>query len=112
MTEDEMKEFLTANAESIKVAVRDKMIAQIIQEHRWEIGGEVAKAVNEFVKDEIVPEVKTYLAGEKSVILEAAIEGARQVGNLITQKMVEDATKNLKAGSAFRTIMETLWRGY
>lgn len=112
MTEDEMKNFLVANADSIKAAVREKIMGSILQEYRWEIGAEVAKAVNEFVRDEIVPEVKNYLAGEKSAILAAAIEGARQVGNLITERMVEDATKNLKGGSAFRSIMETLWRGY
>ena len=111
MTEDEMKEFLKANADSIKIAVRDKMISQIIQEHRWEIGGEVAKAVNEFVTAEIVPEVKAYLTGEKSVILEAAIEGARQIGNEMTKQMVESATKSLK-GSGMRSVLETMFRGY
>lgn len=111
MTEDEMKDFLAANAESIKTAVRDKMISQIIQEHRWEIGGEVAKAVNEFVIAEILPDVKNYLAGEKSVILEVAINGARQIGNELAKQMVESAAKSLK-GSGMRSVLETIFRGY
>lgn len=93
MTEDEMKEFLRDNAEAIKSAVRDKLISNIMQEYRWEIGGEVAKAVNEFVKDEIVPEVKEFLAGEKGVILMAAQEGCRQIGEVMTKNMVEAVTK-------------------
>ena len=111
MTEDEMKDFLKANDEAIKTSVRDKLIAGIVAEHRWEIGGEVAKAVNEYIKTEIVPEVTKHLAGEKGVILAAAIEGSRQIGNLITEKMVAEATKSIN-GYGMNDVLKAMFRGY
>jgi hypothetical protein len=111
MTEDEMKGFLKDNEEAIKLAVRDKLIAGIVDEHRWSITDEVSKAVNQFVKDEIVPDVVKHLAGEKGVILAAAIEGTRQIGNLITEKMVAEATKSIN-GYGMNDVLKSIFKGY
>lgn len=111
MTEDEMKTFLTENADAIKSAVRDKLITGILQEYRWDVTEAVGKAVNEWIKAEIVPDVITFLSGEKASIVAAAQEGARQIGEVMTKHMVETATKNL-TGHNFGEIIQRMFRGY
>jgi uncharacterized Fe-S cluster-containing MiaB family protein len=109
MTKEELDEFIEANREEIKLAVKNKLIEGLLSQHRWEMSAIVAETVNEFVKAEVVPEIKAYLAGEKGVIIAAAKESARQVGDLITQQLVKNAAKNIE-GYAFRSVAEALFK--
>lgn len=105
MTKDELDSFLEANRTEITNAVKAKLIEGLLTQHRWEMSEIVAKTVNEFVTTEVVPEIKAYLEGEKGAIIEAAKEAARQIGELITTKMVTTAAKNVE-GYGFRKLME------
>ena len=110
MTDAEMREFLDQNSTRIKEAVRDKLIAGLIESHRWDINSEIASVVSEFVKTEVVPEVKAHLQSEKGAIIEAAIQGCTEIGNLIAKGMVEQATKNVGTGSyKFNGLMKSLF---
>lgn len=111
MTEDEMKEFLKENSEAIKLAVRDKLMTSILQEYRWNFSDAIGTAVNEWIKTEIVPEVKDFLTGEKGAIVQAAQEGARQIGNVLTEQMVKKATENL-TGYGMGDVLTKMFRGY
>ena len=105
MTKDELDEFLEANRAEIAGAVKAKLIEGLLSQHRWEMSEIVAKTVNEFVTTEVVPEIKAYLEVEKGVIVEAAKEASRQIGELITKQMVVNAAKNTQ-GYNFRKLME------
>lgn len=110
MTEDDLKQFLDTNKTEIQRAVKEKMITSLLEQNRWEISGEIARAVQEFVAAEIVPEVKKYLADNKGPILEAAIAGAAQIGDTISKAIVERTAKKLKADSyEFRAVLKTLF---
>lgn len=110
MTEDDLKEFLDANKTEIQRAVKEKMITGLLEQNRWEISGEIAKIVQEFVAAEIVPEVKKYLADNKGPILEAAIAGAAQIGDTLSKAIVERTVKKLKADSyEFRAVLKALF---
>lgn len=111
MTEDEIRQFLDDNAENIKTAVREKMISGLLAEHRWQIGDQITKVVNEFVAEEIVPEVKKYLADQKGALVEAAIAGAAEMGEALAKAIVERTAKNLVADSyQFGEVMKALFR--
>jgi hypothetical protein len=111
MTEEDLKEFLDENRESIQRAVKEKMIEGLLAQNRWEISGQIAAVVQEFVKDEIVPEVKKYLADQKGPILAAAIAGAAAVGETLSKAIVERTAKRLAPDNyEFRQIMEAIFK--
>ena len=111
MTADDLKTFLEENKESIQSAVKAKMIDSLLANHRWEISGEISKAVEEFVAAEIVPEVKKYLAEQKGPILQAAISGAAEIGDTLAKAIVSRTAKKLNAeGYEFRQVLEALFK--
>jgi hypothetical protein len=111
MTENELKDFLAANAEDIKAAVKGKLIAGLLEQHRWQFTENVSTIVNEFIKDEIAPEVRKFLADQRGPMVEAAIKAAASVGDTIAQGMALHVTKNLTGDSyKFRQVMEALFK--
>lgn len=111
MTEEDLKEFLEENKAQIKEAVRGRMVESLLAQHRWEIGAQISKIVEEFVAAEIVPEVKKYLADNKGPILTAACAGAAEIGDALAKGIVERTAKKLKSdGYEFRQVMEALFK--
>lgn len=110
MTEDDLKEFLEVNKSDIQRAVKDKMIAGLIEQNRWEISSTISKIVEEFVAAEIVPEIRKYLADNKGPILEAAIKGASEIGDTLSKAIVARTVKKLNpAGYEFRSVLKALF---
>lgn len=110
MNEEDLKQFLDDNAESIKAQVKDKMISSLLAEHRWTISSSIDSIVNEFIKTEIAPAVKEHLQSEKSAILEAAIKASSGIGDLLAKALVEQAAKNIQGGSySFRNTLKAIF---
>jgi hypothetical protein len=110
MTEDDLKEFLEENKESIKSAVRAKMIESLLANHHWEISAEISKVVEAFVADEIVPEVKKYLADNKGPIVQAALVGAAAISDTLAKAIVERTAARLAPDSyQFRAVLKALF---
>lgn len=110
MTEAELKAFLEANKEEIQTAVKAKLIAGLIDNHRWEISAQVTKTVEDFVAAEIVPEVKKYLTEQKGPILQAALTGAAEIGDVLAKAIVTRTAKRLSPdGYEFRAVMKALF---
>lgn len=110
MTEAELKEFLDANKADIQQAVRQKMIDRLLSTHQWEITGQITAIVNEFITNEIAPEVKKFLADNKGPILEAACAGASEIGDNLAKALVAGVAKNLDPESyKFRGVMKALF---
>lgn len=111
MTEEDLKEFLDDNRESIQRAVKEKMIDRLLADHNWQITGEIREVVKEFVSNEIVPEIKKYLADQKGPILKAALVGASEIGEALSKAVAERAAKNIATDSyQFRQVMEALFK--
>lgn len=111
MTPDDLKEFLSENAESIKAAVKAKMIDTLLQQHQWDMTSEIREVVKDFVSKEIVPEVKKHLQDQKGPILEAALVGASEIGASLAKAIAERSAKNLTSDSyQFRQVMEALFK--
>jgi hypothetical protein len=108
MNEKEIRDFLSENSESIKATVREKMIAGLLAEHRWDISDQITKIVNEFIATEIAPEVKSHLQSEKGAILEAAIKTTANLSDLIAEAMTKKAAENLK-GYRFSAVMKAIF---
>lgn len=108
MTENELKEFLEANKADIQAEVRKRMIDGLVTNQRWEITSAMNKAVADFITTEIIPEVRSYLEGEKGAILEACKAAAVEIGNTLAKTMAEKAAKNID-GYKFRDAMSGLF---
>lgn len=110
MTDDDLKEFLEENRESIKAAVKAKMIDSLLAEHRWDISSEIKKAVEAFVAAEVVPEVKKYLADNKGPILQAAVAGAAEIGDTLAKAIAKQTAERLDPnGYRFRQVLKALF---
>lgn len=110
MTEDDVKSFLEANREDINTQVKQRLIDGLLQQHRWEMSDQISKVVGEFMAEEVMPEVKKFLASEKGPIIEAAISAASQIGDMLTQEMVKKAAKNISEGGyRYRDVLKMLF---
>ena len=110
MTEDDLKQFLDENAETIKAQVKQKMIDGLLAEHRWSISSQISEIVNEFVKDEIAPAVKEHLQSEKGEIITAALKSASGIGDMLAKALVERAAKNISGDTYnFRNTLKAIF---
>lgn len=111
MNEEDLKQFLETNKADIQAKVRERLIDGLLQNHQWTMRDQITEVVAEFMKTEIVPEVRKYLVSEKSAILEAAIASTSQIGEMLTKAMVERAAKNISAESyAFRDTLSAIFK--
>ncbi len=110
VTEEDVKAFLEANREDINAQVKQRLIDGLLQSHRWEMSDQISKVVGEFMAEEVMPEVKKFLASEKGPIIEAAIGAASQIGDMLTQEMVKKAAKNIGEGSyRYRDVIKQIF---
>lgn len=110
MTEEDLKEFLEANKAEIQAQVKQRLIDGLLVDHKWTMREQIGDVVSEFMKAEIMPAVREHLASEKGAILEAAIKAASEIGNLLAQQIVTQATKNLTGGRyEFRKVAEAIF---
>lgn len=111
MTEEDLKTFLEANKAEVQAQVKQRLIDGLLQNHQWTMRDQISEVVSEFMKTEIMPEVRTYLASEKSAILEGAIKAASGIGDMLAQKLVAQAAKNINEKSTyeFRKIAEAIF---
>lgn len=112
MTEEDLKEFLEANKAEIQAKVKEKLIDGLLANHKWTMNDQIGQTVAEFMKDEIMPEVKAYLVSEKSAILAGAVKAASEIGDMLAKQLVTQAAKNINEKSIyqFRTIAEAIFK--
>ncbi len=110
MNAADINEFLETNKVEVQNAVKARIIEGLLSQHRWEISGEVAKAVQDFVAAEVMPEVKKYLQEQKGPIVQAALAGAAEIGENIAKALAMRAAKNLTHDSyQFRAVMKAVF---
>lgn len=110
MNEAELKAFLEENTVEINARIRDKILERVVEEYKWNIEGEVSKAVNEWVASDIVPEVIKALDNEKGAIVTKCVGACAEIGDILAKEMIATATKNVTSYN-FRYIAEKLF-GY
>ena len=99
MTEEDLKQFLEDNKADIQAQVRQKLIDGLLNDYSWTMRENISGVVQEFIKEQIAPEVRKHLESEKSAILEAAIKATAGIGEMLQKAMVERAVKNIEANS-------------
>lgn len=110
MTEDDLKKFLEENKADIQAKVKQRLIDGLLANQQWTMQAHVSDIVSEFIKNEIAPLVRAHLESEKGAILQAAIEGTAEIGEMLSKAMIERAAKNISANSYnFRETMKAIF---
>ena len=100
MDDKQVAEFLAENSKAMKEAAKEAVLARIKRDLEWQIPGGIQAAVNAFMTDEIAPEVVKALHGQKGEIVSAVAKAAKEIGDELAKKMVENAVKQLSGYSA------------
>jgi len=95
MNENDLRKFLEENSADIQKAVKAKAIEALTEGIRWQIPHECQAVVSEFIKAEIVPEIRKHLEDQKGPMVEAAIKASAEIGDAVAKKMVETAVESM-----------------
>lgn len=109
MTEADLKDFLEANKADIQDAVKQRMIAKLLEEHRWNIGEAVNKCVREFVDQHVVPAVAAELESQKGSIIAATLHALATVSDELAKGLAADAAKNIGSEWKRREIVKSIF---
>lgn len=108
MNEQEMREFLATNGDTIAERIREQMIEEITETYRWKMPDTVQSIVSEFMNEKVAPAIREHLKANEGPIIEAAIKSANGVADLVAEKMIENAKENID-GYRFGGLMKSLF---
>ena len=108
MDAEALKSLLDESQDQIIKDVRAKIVERVSGNYEWEI----AKLVNEQVKDffaaEVAPELVKALQGEKGAIIEAAKSASANIAVKLAETMTKKAIENMD-GYSFRNLVKELF---
>ena len=93
----------------IKVA-KGEMEKRIQEQFKWNLPDTIAKEVNEFITEHVVPEVRAHLISQKGAILKVAKASADELGIQIAAQMVATAQKNMADSWNAKKVLEALFQ--
>lgn len=105
------EEILEQNKDAVKAKVVEAMLASISRQFEWELPKEIQAVVSEFIKAEVLPEVKAELFKNKDELVNAATAFVRGVPEEIAKKMQEQVAKTLTNSYSLQKVVEVLLRG-
>lgn len=95
MTEQELTEFLETNKAEILAASKAAIIERVTESVRYSLPSGVSEIVSTFMKEEIAPEIKKHLEGQKGAIVAASIKAAASIADDLAKVLVEKAAANM-----------------
>jgi hypothetical protein len=109
MNEQELTDFLEANKDDILAASKAAIIEQVTRSVQYTLPSGVSEIVSTFMKDEITPEIKKHLEGQKGAIVEASIKAAASIADDLAKALVQKAAANM-AGYRLGEITKALFQ--
>ena len=93
-------EILEQNKSAVREKVKEALLESVGNEFKWELPLALKEIVNEFIKDEIIPEVKKELFENKDQIVESCTSIVRavpaEIGKAMQEKLAETLTSSWK----------------
>lgn len=108
MTEDDLTKFLAENKEAVLDATRKAVLSRIEESVKWSMPDTIHRMVEQFLTNEIAPEVAKLLADQKGPIVEAAKKTAVALTDELAKRMMETVVKNLDGYRAERVFKALL----
>lgn len=109
-TEEEIAQILEDAKDELRASLIKDMKDRLKSSVEYTLGAEVRKVVEEYVKDEIVPDLKASLIEDKPIILKAAIKSANEVGEILAVALVDDMKEKLGKDYTRRNILNAIWK--
>jgi hypothetical protein len=101
-------ETLNENRESIKRHVHQTIMDGLTERFKWNLPQAVNEAIDLFLKEEIVPEIRTQLMADKDQIVSAATAVAKMVAVEVGQAIQKKVAENLASSWNVKKLMEGL----
>lgn len=102
------KEIFESNKEQLKEKIAQTMIDGFAERIKWNLPEEVADVIDEFVKEEVLPEVKASLTSDKEAIVKAATDMVQGVPEEIGKALQEHLAKGLSSSYNIKRILDAL----
>jgi hypothetical protein len=112
MTEADLRDFLNDNKDAIQAEVKKRAIERLLEDHKWDISGQVSKAVNDFVAADIIPVVAAELATQKGAIISAVVASMADLSDTLAKGLAADAAKNIATEYERKKIIKAIWNIY
>ena len=108
-SEEQLAQLLVDAQEQVKSSIIEEAKKMI----SYRVGRELAEQINvvvaEYVKTAIVPEVRTYLTDNKSVVLEGMVKAITKMSDVIAEAMLAQLTENLSNGYKRERVFKALF---
>src|SRR5690606_31592883 len=106
LNEEFFTSVLESNKEAVHATVREALLSGIKRQFEWEIPEAVKKAVQEFITEEIIPEIQAELTANKAVFVDAATEMVKGAPAEIGKAMQAQLAKKLTDSWQLKKILE------
>ena len=108
MDDEFYTKILEENKADVIEKVRQAMFEGIEKKFSWELPKVVSDAVDDFVRDEVVPEIRSRLLEDKEAIIDAATAMIRQLPAEIGKAMQEKVAENLSSSWKLEKVVHGL----
>ena len=99
---------LEENKEGLVNAINESIIEGVKRDLQWSLPEEVKGMVNDFLKTEVLPEVKAKLFDSKEDIVNHATEIAVNISTEVGNAIQREAVKNLSQSWNVKKILEAI----
>ena len=103
-----MLSVLDDHRDTVKAAVKEALMSGIKRKFEWELPNAVSSAVDEFIKAEVVPEIRAQLTADKDVFVNAAIEMVKSVPVEIGKALQLQIAKNLTSSYKLEALIKAV----
>jgi hypothetical protein len=100
MTEQDLNDFLEANKAEISANIKRTIIEKMTNSMQYQLSSAATDAINAFINEEVVPEVRKHLMENKGPIIQSVISATAVIGDELQKKMVGKATEALSGYDA------------
>ena len=109
LTQEQIEEMLEQAGSEVRASLVEDFKSKIRAAAGMEIDSAVCKIIDQFMRDEIAPELAEALMGNKPAIIKAAIKAADEIAAEITQALVEKAKANMGSSWERKKIIGALF---
>lgn len=105
-------EALNENRDAIKSHVKATILKNLEEQFKWTLPREIQGEVDRFIKEEILPEIRTQLVADKALMAEYATEAARGMAVEFGKAVQELFAKAIASEYTFKEALKKMLGGY
>jgi hypothetical protein len=112
MTEKDIQELLDKAKPAVIESLQKELAGSISYQVKQIASEEVVKFVREWIRDEVLPEIKRELVESKESFISVAVRTAPVIGEELSKHLTDTVKKSLENSYARGEILKKLFQGY